>query len=709
MLKHVYIKHLNQQVINIQVQLYFSISYIKELIFFKIFMKQGTAKHQEEQGYYLQYDRCIKQHHSSPKIFICVDDSCKNKNLLCHYCINDSFHNYNNMNSSQSAPENQKLNHKDHKVIPIEEYISTFHYIYYNQKVKQPTVLNDFFNLTQQAEFSQHQSAKGNYSPSSFQSSDWKDSFQQKYIHYLKCLRNQILDIYQFVEEQIQQAEKVTNHCFYNLQNYEKKLQECYSQFENKNEAVSSEIVQQFVSNSFHFLIDNQSRLKDQVNGGGFVELLEYTQDDQTFQVMTQKDIQTKIIKQFNHIKKISDYFFTLSNEIHKKFRNGLISAPFYESPIVQNNQNDSSILSQEAISTKFLNNSYLTSQHADSSQLATQIGQQNIGSSQQSFSNFANNQSNPENLFSSMTAQQKIFDIHSKSIWRVLHLYKAVCASCSSDGTIKIWDLKTQKIIKIFNSFNDAVNDLVYIPKQKLLISVSGDNKIRVFSLINYKCIRIIEGHLNAIYTCHYDQYKNLLLTAGREEEVYGWNILTGQKVFKAKSIQRSIYSLQSVSCKDSFLCGDEGGSLSVFNYSRPQVCRSQPIHSKTIYSIKVLKLQGRNSRRDIQFVTSSADGFIKISSFETLEILNQIKLNSFIYDISIHMNRIFAQIGKTSNLAIIGLVQQRGNIEITTKLITLSNPNKVRCLQIIKDQNIILYESTQNDINYDINIEQF
>ncbi|KAL4463910.1 hypothetical protein ABPG74_005847 [Tetrahymena malaccensis] len=605
--------------------------------------------------------------------------------------------------------ESQKVNHKGHKVIPIEEYISTFHSIYYSQKAKQSIALNEFFNLTQQAEFSQQQHAKGNNSPSSFQSSDWKDSFQQKYINYLKCLRNQILDIYQFVEKQIQQAENTTNHCFYNLQSYENKLQECYSQFEKKNEAVSSEIVQQFVSNSFHFLIDNQSRLKDQVNGGGYVEISEFTQEDQTFQVMTQKDIQMKIIQQFNHIKKISDYFFTLSNEIHKKFRNGLIQAPFYESPIIQKNQTESNLMSQEDISMQFSSNSRLVSNNLESTQLASQIGQQNIGPSSLSFSNLANNQNNPENLFSTRTAQNKIADIHSKSIWRVLHLYKAVCASCSSDGTIKIWDLKTQKIIKIFNSFNDAVNDLVYIPKQKLLISVSGDNKIRVFSLINYKCIRIIEGHLNAIYTCHYDQYNNLLLTAGREEEVYGWNILTGQKVFKTKSIQRSIYSLQSVSCKDSFLCGDEGGSLSVFSYSRPQACRSQTIHSKTIYSIKVLKLQGGNGSRDIQFATSSADGFIKISSFETLEILNQIKLNSFIYDISIHMNRIFAQIGKTSNLAIIGLVQQRGNIEITTKLITLSNPNKVRCLQIIKDQNIILYESTQNDINYDINIEQF
>ncbi|EAR85782.2 WD domain, G-beta repeat protein (macronuclear) [Tetrahymena thermophila SB210] len=674
-------------------------------------MKQSIARNQEEQGFYLQYDRCIKQHHSSPKIFICVDDSCKNKSLLCHYCINDSFHNYTNINQQNCVPENQKMNHKGHKVIPIEEYISTFHSIYYNQKVKQPTALNDFFNLTQTTEFSQQQQqpARGNNSPSSFQSSDWKDSFQQKYINYLKCIRNQIMDIYQFVEEQIQQAEKITNHCFNNLQSYEKKLQECYNQFEKKNEAVSSEVVQQFVNNSFHFLIDNQSRLKDQANGGGFVELQEYSQGDQTFQVMTQKDIQMKIIQQFNHIKKISDYFFTLSNEIRKKFRNGLISAPFYESPIIQKNQNQSNQLSAEDILMKFSNNQFFASKHIESTQQVSQIGQQNIAPSSSSFSNFANSQNSPENLFSARTAQYKISDIHSKSIWRVLHLYKAVCASCSSDGTIKIWDLKTQKIIKIFNSFNDAVNDLVYIPKQKLLISVSGDNKIRVFSLINYKCIRIIEGHLNAIYTCHYDQYNNLLLTAGREEEVYGWNILTGQKVFKTKSIQRSIYSLQSVSCKDSFLCGDEGGSLSVFSYSRPQVCRSQTIHSKTIYSIKVLKLQGGNNSRDIQFVTSSADGFIKISSFETLEILNQIKLNSFIYDISIHMNRIFAQVGKTSNLAIIGLVQQRGNIEITTKMITLSNPNKVRCLQIIKDQNIILYESTQNDINYDINIEQF
>ena len=36
--------------------------------------------------YFIDYERCSKQHKYSPKIFICPDNKCKNKGMICDYC-----------------------------------------------------------------------------------------------------------------------------------------------------------------------------------------------------------------------------------------------------------------------------------------------------------------------------------------------------------------------------------------------------------------------------------------------------------------------------------------------------------------------------------------------------------------------------------------------------------------------------------------------
>ena len=66
--------------------------------------------------------------------------------------------------------------------------------------------------------------------------------------------------------------------------------------------------------------------------------------------------------------------------------------------------------------------------------------------------------------------------------------------ASCSSDKTIKLFDLNTFKCIRTFNGHKDTVWDIEKFTSNKKLISCSSDALIKVWDLESGRCLKNIQ-----------------------------------------------------------------------------------------------------------------------------------------------------------------------------------------------------------------------
>ena len=85
--------------------------------------------------------------------------------------------------------------------------------------------------------------------------------------------------------------------------------------------------------------------------------------------------------------------------------------------------------------------------------------------------------------------------------MWSLLSLYdETAIMSASSDSSIKLWDLETQKCLSTLKGHEKDVISLEFIEGKRLLASGSRDSTIRFWDLASGECVQLIYEGENAI-----------------------------------------------------------------------------------------------------------------------------------------------------------------------------------------------------------------
>lgn len=68
--------------------------------------------------------------------------------------------------------------------------------------------------------------------------------------------------------------------------------------------------------------------------------------------------------------------------------------------------------------------------------------------------------------------------------------------SSTGSEGTIKIWDIRSKKILQHYNAHSDTVNEISFHPSGFYCLSASNDSKVKVWDLRQGKLSYTLFGH---------------------------------------------------------------------------------------------------------------------------------------------------------------------------------------------------------------------
>lgn len=144
----------------------------------------------------------------------------------------------------------------------------------------------------------------------------------------------------------------------------------------------------------------------------------------------------------------------------------------------------------------------------------------------------------------------------HEAAVWDAQFLTKDKILTCSADRTIKLWD--RLHVIKSYdNIHNDVVRSLIVLPKKNQFISASNDGSIKVVDIDTGKILK-------SMFTLHF-VYKikllndNTLISCGEDRAVKIWNIDTGDVIqsFLVPSI--SVWSVATLSNNDICVGGSD------------------------------------------------------------------------------------------------------------------------------------------------------
>lgn len=142
----------------------------------------------------------------------------------------------------------------------------------------------------------------------------------------------------------------------------------------------------------------------------------------------------------------------------------------------------------------------------------------------------------------------------------------KYVATATYCDMTIRVWNMETDSIVRVFNGHRDAVTSISFNPKGDKLVSGAYDKTIRIWSMEkdNYEIMRM-EG--NGFYSVSYSP-DGRYISGGGWPDVYVWDAESGVKVQLFKGHTSKINSVKFNSNGRNIISSSEDGSIRIWKF---------------------------------------------------------------------------------------------------------------------------------------------
>ena len=117
------------------------------------------------------------------------------------------------------------------------------------------------------------------------------------------------------------------------------------------------------------------------------------------------------------------------------------------------------------------------------------------------------------------------LFVVVSSIIHSSLFTPDGMCvASCGSDRTINLWDLRTHKLLQHYDAHADTIHDLSFHPSGNFMLSASSDATIKVWDLREGVLYYTIQAHEGPVTACSFSPAGDFFGTGGADTQVLVW-----------------------------------------------------------------------------------------------------------------------------------------------------------------------------------------
>jgi WD40 repeat protein len=184
---------------------------------------------------------------------------------------------------------------------------------------------------------------------------------------------------------------------------------------------------------------------------------------------------------------------------------------------------------------------------------------------------------------------QLKIYKGHTDKINSLLFSSDAnYLLSCSNDSTVKIWDLKSDKLLN--NIKTKKTINVVAISDNSNFIAYDNDNEIVIRSFNGDKQIAILKGHFKGINSLKFSPDGNFLASGSSDSTIILWNTRTW-KIKKILKGQNDEISALDFHISSKYLAsGGKNGSLVIWNIKKNQIIQTINTHKSAINRVNFI-----------------------------------------------------------------------------------------------------------------------
>ncbi len=192
-----------------------------------------------------------------------------------------------------------------------------------------------------------------------------------------------------------------------------------------------------------------------------------------------------------------------------------------------------------------------------------------------------------PKPVSKQQPINQVIFTLsgHSESVQAIAITPNGeTLVSGSYDNTVKLWNLKTGKLIKTLEGHKEAVTSVAITPDGQILASGSNDNTVKVWDSKSGELLRTLDTNKAAVTSIIINPDGENLISANTNKTIKFWNLKTGelQRTLKAETVSLAI----SADGKTLF-SGNNDGTIQLFDSFTGKLLKTlTPPKSEDAYS---------------------------------------------------------------------------------------------------------------------------
>ena len=190
---------------------------------------------------------------------------------------------------------------------------------------------------------------------------------------------------------------------------------------------------------------------------------------------------------------------------------------------------------------------------------------------------------------------------------------------SSSDDGTIKLWNAGTGRLIRTFRRHTDWVSSVAFSPDGKRIVSGSHDETIKLWDVGTGGLIRTFRGHMNVVNSVAFSPDGTQIVSGSYDGTIKLWDVGTGGLIRTFLEHTRGVYSVAFSPDGKQIVSGSWDETVRLWDTGTGGLIRTFLGHTRWVKSV-AFSPSGR------YIVSSSQDSTVRLWDVNTGNQIGQI-----------------------------------------------------------------------------------
>jgi len=166
--------------------------------------------------------------------------------------------------------------------------------------------------------------------------------------------------------------------------------------------------------------------------------------------------------------------------------------------------------------------------------------------------------------------------------------------ASCSSDGSVKLWSLDSEEPLADIEGHDARVSRCAYHPSGRFLATAVWDNSWRLWDLEQLTEVLHQEGHSKEVYCVSFQQDGALAVSGGLDSFGRVWDLRTGQCIMFLEGHLKGVTGADWSPDGYHIVTASQDNSCKVWDLRKRNIEYTIPAHTNLVSNVKFEKNNG-------------------------------------------------------------------------------------------------------------------